>query len=287
MEESPILIECPVCLQIPRVTKGKIYQCTYGHILCSSCKEQLYQCPTCRARPIDHRNLIAENYIREFLFDIPIQCRHKLCNVKLPMKNNTIDDHESECRERLITCPSFRHYLTSCDWKGKLHEFYNHLILREISNKTECCIVIRENKNHLLSKDTKLFQITEKKVNFSEVIILTQMLPTLILADNRHTNILIYLRIWKTCNNEWIFSISSNGPKKYLKNIYVRLQLEETSNIKNMGAAAEGIIIPGPLGKPKISISDHNLKMLQHNPSRLIKGPLFKLNIHVINLQPN
>ncbi len=37
-------LECPVCMDISR---PPIYQCEEGHIICSSCKPLLTNCPHC------------------------------------------------------------------------------------------------------------------------------------------------------------------------------------------------------------------------------------------------
>ncbi|CAL8130102.1 unnamed protein product [Orchesella dallaii] len=39
------LRECPICLEIP---EKEIYQCSEGHIICSSCIEKVTECPQCR-----------------------------------------------------------------------------------------------------------------------------------------------------------------------------------------------------------------------------------------------
>merc|ERR1712126_117624 len=55
IEES---VQCPVCLDSPR---GYIFQCEFGHVMCSSCRNRLRSCPVCRVKlvfPI--RNLALE-----------------------------------------------------------------------------------------------------------------------------------------------------------------------------------------------------------------------------------
>ena len=57
-------LECPVCLEIPT---GRIFSCERQHLICSSCKPRVAQCPVCRkcypATPIRHR--YAERSVHE------------------------------------------------------------------------------------------------------------------------------------------------------------------------------------------------------------------------------
>ena len=39
--------DCPICLERMKPPK-KIFQCKNGHVLCETCIEKVYRCPTCR-----------------------------------------------------------------------------------------------------------------------------------------------------------------------------------------------------------------------------------------------
>ena len=58
-------LECPVCLEVPRVGAGPIFGCRNGHLLCQNCVEKVKECPTCREKEIRCRNLFAERYIEQ------------------------------------------------------------------------------------------------------------------------------------------------------------------------------------------------------------------------------
>lgn len=67
------MIECPVCLEY---MGPPIQQCRRGHLVCSSCRAQLVNCPTCRSRFTDLRNLVLERIVEM----IKYPCRHDSCS---------------------------------------------------------------------------------------------------------------------------------------------------------------------------------------------------------------
>lgn len=56
------LLECPICLDTVR---RPIFQCTNGHLLCSSCRNKTHQCPVCRISLVNNtaRCLVAEKLL--------------------------------------------------------------------------------------------------------------------------------------------------------------------------------------------------------------------------------
>ena len=52
------VLECPVCLEVPR--QPPIYQCERGHCVCSVCHAKLTNCPVCRIPLGKTRSLIFE-----------------------------------------------------------------------------------------------------------------------------------------------------------------------------------------------------------------------------------
>ena len=45
MKEKESLLECPVCLE---TAVSPIFSCSKQHLICSSCRPKLKQCPECR-----------------------------------------------------------------------------------------------------------------------------------------------------------------------------------------------------------------------------------------------
>ena len=94
-------LECPVCLEMPRVGTGlAIYGCRNGHLLCQGCVDKVQECPICREKEIHCRNLFAERYIEAEFKDVPFKCKYLGCSVQLPMTDNDLTKHEKFCPHR-------------------------------------------------------------------------------------------------------------------------------------------------------------------------------------------
>merc|ERR1712038_1551595 len=57
IEEKEKTLECPVCLEV--VEEPPMYRCQQEHLICSSCRAKIGECPECRERysgdPVRHR----------------------------------------------------------------------------------------------------------------------------------------------------------------------------------------------------------------------------------------
>jgi len=96
------LVECPVCLTIPR--KGPVPCCTQGHFVCSPCLKQLREkgrlgCPTCRELMREGKSLLALALLEQ----VQHECSHQGCTSKTSF--DQIEQHEKECEWRPIVCP--------------------------------------------------------------------------------------------------------------------------------------------------------------------------------------
>ena len=69
-------LRCPQCSKLP-TTNAKIYQCTFGHLICNHCQESYNQkcllckhCKTCDSvHGTLHRSLVTENLMKSDVFD--------------------------------------------------------------------------------------------------------------------------------------------------------------------------------------------------------------------------
>jgi len=96
------LVECPVCLSMPR--KGPVPCCAQGHIVCCPCLNRCMEegrlgCPTCREPMGEGKSLLALAVIEE----IQHECNNQGCTEMFPLTR--IEQHENECDWRLIICP--------------------------------------------------------------------------------------------------------------------------------------------------------------------------------------
>ena len=139
-EDLKKMIECPVCLDVPR--KGPIFACPNGHIICEKCKEDL--CPICRGHVGHNKSIVAAALVEKILHD----CKFDGCEAKHPL--HTIEKHEKVCYNRIVICP---HYL--CEEKVQLSKVMGHL-----SESPSCCI----NKVPRLMFGSSLVQTYESRL---------------------------------------------------------------------------------------------------------------------------
>jgi hypothetical protein len=122
---SSELIQCPVCKEFP--DKAPIYQCINGHITCSLCRPKLNQCPVCRTKWSQTRNLLAEQILAANLWNHPhgrptttIPCKFLEFGCKKSFEKIILANHERNCEFRTIKCPD-------CSLPISLNEITGHL----------------------------------------------------------------------------------------------------------------------------------------------------------------
>ena len=106
------LIECPVCLDVPR--RGPVYTCSNGHLVCQKCKRAT--CPTCRVPMGENKSLVAVKILEKILHD----CKFVGCEEEDTLQD--IEQHEKNCEYRLVACPNI-----GCDQIVPLSKLSNHL----------------------------------------------------------------------------------------------------------------------------------------------------------------
>jgi len=165
--EQESLVECPVCLSLPREDRA-VPCCPRGHFVCSPCLNNLFRqgrprnCPTCSVPMGQGRSLLALTVVK----NAQHECGHQGCDVKLNF--DQIKDHEEKCVWRLILCPGkgttckvrvpfctvLKHVqtCTDCRWPPKQMDEDGIFIRNTISKDT----VVRQNMNS--SWSTKVIQ---------------------------------------------------------------------------------------------------------------------------------
>lgn len=93
------LFECPVCFDY---VLPPIIQCQNGHLVCSSCRQKLTSCPTCRV-PIatNIRNLPMEKLATTMMFP----CKYSSSGCLASFLYTDKLDHEDSCEYKPYSCP--------------------------------------------------------------------------------------------------------------------------------------------------------------------------------------
>jgi E3 ubiquitin-protein ligase SIAH1 len=120
------LFECPVCFDY---ALPPIMQCHSGHIVCSSCREKLTTCPTCRATLDNIRNLAME----KLALSVQFPCKYSSNGCTNVFYCNQKSEHEEICEHRPYACPCPG---ASCKWSGSLEQVMNHLLSQHKSITT-------------------------------------------------------------------------------------------------------------------------------------------------------
>jgi len=110
------LLECPVCLRVPRTTP--IYQCARGHVVCSECKPKVTTCPQCRDVLGNIRSLVSEKVLEK----LPASCKYVDNGCEIEVMRNLLAGHESSCDYRLVNCVDL-----ACQQKVSLANLLTHL----------------------------------------------------------------------------------------------------------------------------------------------------------------
>jgi E3 ubiquitin-protein ligase SIAH1 len=113
-------LECPVCLEcmVP-----PIVICKSGHNICSTCRQKLQNCPTCREPFSSVRCIALENFARYAKY--PCKFRESGCEEAVLMEN--IASHQAECPHRHYRCPFSIMKNKICSWEGHVTKIENHI----------------------------------------------------------------------------------------------------------------------------------------------------------------
>ena len=113
-------LECPVCLEY---MASPIKMCENGHNVCSSCKERLSDCPTCRGTFINVRNIVLEKLAASAVY--PCKNREAGCEETLPLVER--NKHLSACLYQSKKCPLGILSNVGCTWTGTPSDISAHI----------------------------------------------------------------------------------------------------------------------------------------------------------------
>ena len=104
-------LTCCICYDVITIP---IYECTSArHLLCSSCKSKIEQCPICKISE-PKRNIWLEELLKTHMVPCPSKCSKLL----LP---NGVDEHSKICQNKKVKCPL-------CDKKVTNKSFPKHIM---------------------------------------------------------------------------------------------------------------------------------------------------------------
>ncbi|CAH2065706.1 unnamed protein product [Thlaspi arvense] len=109
------VLDCPTCCE---PLKKPIYQCTNGHIACSSCCKKLKRkCPFCRSHIGDIRCRAMEKVLEASI----VPCRNAVYGCRETISYGDQSSHEKRCVFIRCTCP-----LSHCNYTGSYSDLKQH-----------------------------------------------------------------------------------------------------------------------------------------------------------------
>ncbi|XP_019874488.2 E3 ubiquitin-protein ligase SIAH2-like [Aethina tumida] len=109
--------KCTVCYDY---MKPPILMCFTGHSCCNSCFRRMNQCPECRGKKSNFRNLNLERIYYILVFP----CRNAEYGCAFTAKGTEMMTHEDKCIYSYLPCP-FAKY--GCTWSGVYKSMEDHL----------------------------------------------------------------------------------------------------------------------------------------------------------------
>ena len=142
-------LECPVCTEYMR---PPIILCVNGHMVCSICRPQIQNCPTCRGQFSDIRNLALEDLARK----VNYPCKFQAYGCTEVSNHDTIDGHQVKCQFFQRKCPAAILAIGTCSWTGSSKDIKGHL---KENHPDHCCEYIEGDFKFLykLTSNIRLF----------------------------------------------------------------------------------------------------------------------------------
>ena len=117
------MIECPVCLNVPRGTRP-IPICSNGHIVCHPCKDRIRQdtlltkCPSCMVDLGNATSPIASRLVEK----VRHECENDGCEEMFYLSQ--LESHQKVCLFRKVLCPGRR---VSCKLEMPFNKVNEHM----------------------------------------------------------------------------------------------------------------------------------------------------------------
>jgi len=113
-------LECPVCMQymLPPITL-----CSNGHNICSSCKQKIQKCPSCR-EPLS--DTLRNRAMEKLAVRVECPCSNKPHGCTLTFYIALVREHEDVGQFGPFDCPL--NYRIKCNWTGSLTEIKDRVL---------------------------------------------------------------------------------------------------------------------------------------------------------------
>jgi hypothetical protein len=106
-----------------------IKRCVNGHNICGGCKERHSECPSCRGKFIEARNIVLEKRAATVVY--PCKNKETGCTETFALEER--DNHLAECLFQSRECPFRKLSGVDCTWKGTLSVIFVHLVVKHVS----------------------------------------------------------------------------------------------------------------------------------------------------------
>jgi E3 ubiquitin-protein ligase SIAH1 len=97
--------------------------CANGHKICGICRQKVKECPSCRKKFIDDRNLALEDLARQ----VKYPCKYWSYGCTETFNYNTIGKHQDICPYIPQKCPAAKLAFGNCSWTGSYSDMKKHL----------------------------------------------------------------------------------------------------------------------------------------------------------------
>jgi hypothetical protein len=113
-------LECPVCTEY---MSSPINMCENGHNICEGCKGRLSECPNCRGKFINVRNITLEKSAATAIYP----CKNKEAGCEETFTVGDRNKHQFVCPYESKQCPFRKLSDVDCSWTGTLSDMAAHV----------------------------------------------------------------------------------------------------------------------------------------------------------------
>ena len=193
-------LECVICLDLPK--EDPIYQCNNGHIHCNTCHSKITECPVCRIKLGNTRNLTAERVLAK----CPKACKFTKYGCDTVLTKEMLIGHEDMCSYRPVQCP-----VDDCDSLVPIRRMLIHI---DDMNDLHKCVYVDKEKTTIDYDHIDDFIKQEGREKFGPVR----------MALNKHYFFGVFWRalgpdgLWHV----WVYMVGNkNDAKEYMYSIKI------------------------------------------------------------------